>query len=135
MQQTFEITTSGHWKAIAHPLRVGILSLLQKAQLTNEEMAKQLGVESGKLYFHTKMLLTHGLIELVATRQKGPITEKLYAAVAKNYVAPPSTLSGDAPPFANMMTSALQLYRSTWAESIDPDEINQLGYHVVVRIP
>jgi DNA-binding transcriptional ArsR family regulator len=87
MLDSFELKTAAHWKGLAHPLRVGILERLKNGAMTNEELAKSLGVESGKLYFHTKQLLTAGLIERAGSRQNGPITEKLYRAVAKKYVA------------------------------------------------
>ena len=72
-----DVSPAVYWKALAHPLRCGVLSLLANRQMTNEEMAKALGVESGALYFHTKHLLTANLIELAGTRPKGPIIEKL----------------------------------------------------------
>src|SRR5687768_884360 len=76
MQEQFILKTTAHWKALSHPLRVAALRLLGDRAMTNEELAQALCVESGKLYFHTKQLLDAGLIELVETRAKGPITEK-----------------------------------------------------------
>jgi len=134
MLDTFELVTQDHWKAVAHPLRLGILALLRDASLTNEELAKQLGVESGKLYFHTKKLLIAGLIDSIGTRQKGPITEKLYRAVARSYYAPPPMVDGVVAPFAGMLTSALTLYQSSF--ELEPEQSSpcQLGYHVIVQI-
>src|SRR5579871_3932829 len=79
-EDTFFIRTQAHWKAISHPLRLGIVRLLRQKAMTNEELAHALGVASGKLYFHTKQLLDAGLIRFVGTRQKQAITEKLYRA-------------------------------------------------------
>jgi len=39
--------------------------------MTNEELAHELGVPSGKLYVHTKKLLDAGLIISAGSRQKG----------------------------------------------------------------
>lgn len=135
MQKTFEIATTKHWKALGHPLRLGILDELRRGERTNEELAKALGVESGKLYFHTKQLLTAGMIELAGTRQKGPITEKLYRVVAQRFYAPPPTPDGDHAPFADLMASALSLYLSTWRE--DPGSLDRLnlGYHLTASLP
>jgi DNA-binding transcriptional ArsR family regulator len=135
MQETFEITTAAHWKAFSHPLRLGIISLLQKSEMTNEELAKALEVESGKLYFHTKQLLNAGLIVRSGTRQKGPITEKLYIAAAKNYYAPPPKKGGSEPPFADMVSSALELYRSSWDPKAEPSNNWHLGFRLLVDIP
>jgi AcrR family transcriptional regulator len=103
--------------------------------MTNEELAKALGVESGKLYFHTKQLLNAGLIERAGTREKGPITEKLYRAAAKNYFAPTPVLGGDTPPFADMVSSGLALYHSAWEEDREASLVWHLGYRVLVSIP
>ncbi len=54
--------------------------------MTNEELANTLGAESGTHYFHTKQLHDVGLLEMTETRAKGPITEKLYQAVARDFV-------------------------------------------------
>jgi DNA-binding transcriptional ArsR family regulator len=135
MLETYELTTTAHWKAISHPLRIGILTYLQKSAMTNEELAKLLLVESGKLYFHTTRLLSAGLIERAGTREKGPITEKLYRAAAKNYVAPSPIDDGSKPPLADMLASASSLYQSTWDQAGDSKGIMQLGYHIAVSIP
>ncbi len=130
----FELQTPTQWKALSHPLRLRILELLADGARTNEELSAALGEQSGKLYFHTKRLLDAGLIVLDHTRQKGPITEKLYRAVARRFLAPPPTLGGDAPPLEVALTSALDLYRSDWRESGGlPGEL-QLGFHLALPL-
>lgn len=131
MRDAIELTTPAQWKAVSHPLRVGVLGLLAGEARTNEELARALGVASGKLYFHTKRLLDAGLIEPAGTRQKGPLTEKLYRAVARRFVAPPPSKSGDAPPFEPLLASALELYRSTWHENGLVNE-TELAFHLVL---
>lgn len=133
-RDTFEITTREHWKAFSHPLRLSILSKLRDGEMTNEELAKAMGVESGKLYFHTKMLLNAGMIEPAGTRRKGPITEKLYRAAARSYYAPPPPLNGPQAPFADMMSSALAMYQEAWAA--DPEQMDvHMGYNVTIAVP
>lgn len=130
----FELRTPAQWKAFSHPLRLRILDLLADDVLTNEELASALGEQSGKLYFHTKRLLDAGLIVLDRTRQKGPITEKLYRAAARRFLAPPPTLDGEAPPLEMALTSALALYRSDWRESGGlPGEL-QMGFHLTLPL-
>ena len=122
------------WKAFSHPLRLRILEQLAHNALTNEELATALGEQSGKLYFHTKRLFDAGLIVLDRTRQKGPITEKLYRAAAHRFLAPPPTPDGDAPPLETALTSALALYRSDWRESGGlPGEL-QVGFHLTLPL-
>lgn len=132
MQEQIELTTTAHWKAVAHPLRVSILGLLTEAAQTNEELARALNVESGKLYFHTRRLLEAGLIEMVETRQKGPITEKLYRAVARAFTTAAPEKGGDAPTFDTMLTAALELYRATWRESGGLADETELAFHLVL---
>ena len=114
-----------------HPLRLGILRLLSEDELTNEELAQALGVASGKLYFHTKMLLTSGLIEAAGTRQKGPITEKLYRSAAQRFVAATSDTS-DGASLVNAVMAGLALYHNSRQQT--PDLTETPGYHLVVSI-
>ncbi len=130
-QEPFVLHTPAHWRALAHPLRLGILRLTAERDMTNEELAKALGVASGKLYFHTRMLLGAGMIALVGTRQKAAITEKLYRATAAHFQAAPPALTGDAPPLAGAVSAGLALYQSSWQE--DP-ALEQIGYHFVVPL-
>lgn len=130
----WQLRTPAQWKAFSHPLRLRILEQLAQDALTNEELATALGEQSGKLYFHTKRLLDAGLIVLDRTRQKGPITEKLYRAAARRFLASPPTLDGDTPPLEAALTSALALYRSDWRESGGlPDEL-QMGFHLTLPL-
>lgn len=134
LSDTFDLRTPAQWKAFSHPLRLRILERLADDTLTNEELATALGEQSGKLYFHTKRLLDAGLIVPAGTRQKGPITEKLYRAAARRFLAPPPTLDGDAPPLETALTSALALYRSDWQESAGlPGEL-QMGFHLTLPL-
>lgn len=112
--ETFEIRTAAHWKALGHPQRVAILDRLRGHAMTNEELARALQCASGKLYFHTRILLNAGFIRLVRTRQKGPITEKLYRATARKIVANGAVSDIDTPPFHAMMTAAAAEYERAW---------------------
>jgi DNA-binding transcriptional ArsR family regulator len=87
VKNVFYVRTTTHWKALSHPLRVAILKLVIDKPMTNERLAVTLRQESGKLYFHTKQLLEAGMIEIVETRMRGTIAEKVYGAVARAYVA------------------------------------------------
>ncbi len=130
----FELQTPAQWKALSHPLRLRVLELLADGARTNEELAAALGEQSGKLYFHTKRLLDAGLIALDHTRQKGPITEKLYRAVARRFAAPTPQKGGEKPPLEDLLTSALELYRGNWQETGGlPGQIEG-GFHLVLAL-
>ncbi len=134
-QDDVKVSSSTYWKALAHPLRCGILSLLASREMTNEEMAKSLGVESGALYYHTQHLVSAQMIEHAGTRQKGPMTEKLYRGVSRQYLAPPVDSSSGVAPFYDVMASALELYRTSWEEEREHVQRLQFGYQVVVVVP
>ena len=123
------LDTPVKWKAVSHPLRLGILRLLAGGEMTNEELAQQLNVASGKLYFHTKKLLDAGLVEAAPTRRKGPHIEKPYRRVSDSFFVP-MVEDGTAPPLLHLLVNAVQLYQSTWAESTNKHFI-QFGYHVM----
>jgi DNA-binding transcriptional ArsR family regulator len=137
MEQQFILKTTAHWKALSHPLRSSILSLLTEHSLTNEELADTLGVESGKLYFHTRQLFEAGLIHIVETRAKGPITEKVYQAVARNFVSNglPDAREGDAPPFDAMVAGLLAMYRQAWRDHGSWNGKAHHGFHFLHRVP
>jgi DNA-binding transcriptional ArsR family regulator len=129
MDKSFVLKSQRHYKAFSHPLRLAILKLLNETPRTNEELARALNVASGKLYFHTKTLLDAGMIELLETRQKGHLTEKVYRATAQKFVAEP-TLDGSQPPLEALLTGGLDLYRASW----NPDQnIHELGGHMVLH--
>ena len=130
--ETFTLQTPQQWKALSHPIRLRMLDLLAEEARTNEEMADALGEQSGKLYFHTRRLREAGLIVLDRTRQKGPITEKLYRAVARRFVAAPLVKGGDVPPLEEALVSALDLYRSNWHETGGLAGEIELGFHLVL---
>ena len=134
MPDIFELRTPVQWKAISHPLRLRILDALAGGPRTNEEIAAALGERSGKLYFHTKRLLDAGMIVLDHTRQKGPITEKLYRAAGCRFLAPPPEKGGHRPPFEDALVSALELYRGNWHEMGGlPGQIEG-GFHLVLAL-
>jgi DNA-binding transcriptional ArsR family regulator len=108
------LETHSHWKAMSHPLRLMIVRLLRESPLTNEELARRIGVQSGKLYFHTKMLLDAGLIRMIEVGGK-PHRRKLYRAVAMHFQTRP-TGELDLPHSINTM---VELFKTTSREYPD----------------
>ena len=122
-----ELSDPEAWKAVVHPLRLGILRVLGKNELTNEELATELGVASGKLHFHTMKLLKAGLIEPAGTRKKGPITEKMYRRTAHQFTVPMFT-DGERSPLGHFVSNALALYEKSW-EGDNLTLAQQFGFH------
>src|ERR1700684_1095424 len=71
------------------------------AQLTEPAsaamVAAAVGLPRQKVNYHLRTLERHCLVELVAERRKGNVTERLLQAVAASYVISPSALAVVAP--------------------------------------
>jgi DNA-binding transcriptional ArsR family regulator len=65
-------------RAVAHPLRLQMLSLLTGAELSAAEVARELGITHANASYHLRVLLDAG--ELVVTGE-----EKIRGGVAKRY--------------------------------------------------
>jgi DNA-binding transcriptional ArsR family regulator len=83
-------------EAALEPSRARLL-----AQLTEPAsaamVAAAVGLPRQKVNYHLRTLERHGLVELVAERRKGNVTERLLQAVAASYVISPSALAVVAP--------------------------------------
>lgn len=69
-------------RVIAHPLRLQLFERLRDRPSTVRELADALDAGPTRLYYHIKLLLDHGLIQVVETRVVSGIAEKRYAASA-----------------------------------------------------
>jgi DNA-binding transcriptional ArsR family regulator len=67
-------------KALAHPLRIRILAMLQERPASPVVMAGRLDASLGVVAHHVRVLHSLGLIELVGTRQRRGATEHIYRA-------------------------------------------------------
>jgi DNA-binding transcriptional ArsR family regulator len=114
VRDILEIHRPDQLKALGHPLRLRVLETLgghEGDELTNRELANQLGVDPGHLHFHVRMLLSAGLIELV---ERSGGREKPYRAVARHVrVAPELIATGAANDAREAM---LDQVRQGWAE-------------------
>ena len=70
-------------RALAHPVRLQIMSLLTGASLTAAEVARELGLTHANASYHLRNLLAGGLIVLAGE-------EKIRGGVAKRYRYDPS---------------------------------------------
>ncbi len=70
-------------KAFAHPLRVRILSILERRTATPKELATTLGVPLENLSYHVRALRDFGLIELEGRRMVRGAVEHRYSLAAR----------------------------------------------------
>ena len=74
MKPNADITDHRVVKALAHPLRVSILQILDKRTASPSELAEELGAPLGNVSYHVRQLASFGLIKLVKrTPRRGSI--------------------------------------------------------------
>jgi DNA-binding transcriptional ArsR family regulator len=67
-------------KALAHPLRVQILTVLQDRTASPSDLAEELAAPLGNVSYHVRILAKLGLLKLVRKRQRRGAIEHLYRA-------------------------------------------------------
>lgn len=75
-------------KVIADPLRLELLTLLGEAK-TAKQLAAELVVPTTRLYYHLRVLESHGLIKVVSRRIVSGIEEKTYRSLGDNWMPAP----------------------------------------------
>jgi DNA-binding transcriptional ArsR family regulator len=67
-------------KALAHPLRVQILGVLQDRTASPSDLAEELGAPLGNVSYHVRTLAKLDLLKLVRKRQRRGAVEHIYKA-------------------------------------------------------
>lgn len=80
-QQAGAELDEGLLKAISHPLRHRLLSMLDGRTASPNELARELGLPLGRVSYHIRLLHDLGAIELVATEPRRGALEHFYRAV------------------------------------------------------
>jgi DNA-binding transcriptional ArsR family regulator len=78
------------------PVRARLLAELVEPGSASS-LAPKLGIARQKINYHLRTLEQHGLVELVAQRRKGNMTERVLRATAASYVISPAALAAVAP--------------------------------------
>jgi DNA-binding transcriptional ArsR family regulator len=73
-------------KALAHPLRVRVLGLLDDRVASPNELANEMGASLGVVSYHVRTLAQLGFLELVDKRKRRGATEHYYRAVSRPVV-------------------------------------------------
>ena len=76
-----ELSETAALRAMAHPLRLRMLSLLTGAELSAAEVARELGITHANASYHLRVLLDAGELEVAGE-------EKIRGGVAKRYRHP-----------------------------------------------
>ena len=132
---SFPVQTEAQYKALAHPLRTGILRLLIGAPHTNEELASALNIDSGNSLFHLKRLIQVGFVRLVGTRQNRAITEKLYRAVARAFPAGSRIDPAHKPANWDAVQTGFELFGNTAQLYPDLFRNHYIAHQVTVTLP
>jgi DNA-binding transcriptional ArsR family regulator len=74
-------------KALAHPLRVQALTILNKRVASPSQIAQELNRELSQVVYHMNVLKEHGCIELVRTEPRRGAVEHFYRATARAFLA------------------------------------------------
>lgn len=92
---TVAITTLQQFKAVSHPLRTQILSIIQHQPATAKQIANRLKASTGSIGHHLKLLEEAGLAQVVAKRVTNGIIAKYYARTGKIFMfeLPPELVS------------------------------------------
>ncbi len=81
-KKRFHIADLETLRAIADPLRMQVLELLEGQPLTVKQVAEKLGLAPSKLYYHFGALEKLGMIEVAETRMVANMLEKTYRSAA-----------------------------------------------------
>jgi DNA-binding transcriptional ArsR family regulator len=79
------LTTPSQVKAIGHPLRTAVLSLLHERAATVTELAVALERPKSTVAHHVKVLSETGLVRVVRTRKVRAIEERFYGRTARMF--------------------------------------------------
>ena len=74
-------------KALAHPLRVQILGVLEERVASPSDLAEELGAPLGNVSYHVRTLTELGLLKLVRRRTRRGAVEHYYRATGRATVS------------------------------------------------
>jgi DNA-binding transcriptional ArsR family regulator len=80
MKERLEVADQGIIKALAHPLRVQILGVLEQRTASPTELARELDAPLGNVSYHVRELARFGLVKLVKKTPRRGAIEHHYRA-------------------------------------------------------
>ncbi|MDQ1403638.1 MAG: hypothetical protein QOG03_1954 [Actinomycetota bacterium] len=125
---TLEISDVATLRAVADPLRMRLLGLLEAGDRTVKELATALGLRPNRLYYHVRLLEEHGLIRVASTRMVSGIVERRYELAARRISVSKqlaSTVGAEA--VGQMASSVLDELRREFVASIEEGDPSESG--------
>jgi DNA-binding transcriptional ArsR family regulator len=80
--------------AVAHPIRLAVLTMAEEQPVSASEAAVALGEPRGTVAYHFRVLHTAGLIELVSEERKRGSIESFYRSRGTGWAEFAGTLEG-----------------------------------------
>jgi DNA-binding transcriptional ArsR family regulator len=80
-------------KALAHPLRVQLLSILNERVASPNQLSKELGEPLGNVSYHVKVLLDYDCAELVKKEPRRGAIEHFYRATKRPFFNDPEWMT------------------------------------------
>lgn len=121
-KKRFHVSDLETLRALADPLRVQIMELLDGKTLTVKQVAEKLGLAPSKLYYHFGALEKLGMIEVAETRMVANMLEKTYKSVADILDVDPALFQfskeGDNEPINIMLASTIDATREDLLRSM-----------------
>ena len=118
----FHISDLETLRAIADPLRVQIMELLEGQTLTVKQVAEKLGLAPSKLYYHFGALERLGFIEVAETPMVANMLEKTYKSAAHILDVDPTLFKfnkeGDNEPINIVFSSTIDATREDMLRSL-----------------
>jgi len=121
-KKRFHVADLETLRAIADPLRVQIMELLEGQSLTVKQVAEKLGLAPSKLYYHFGALEKLGMIEVAETRMVANMLEKTYRSAADILDVDPALFKfnkdGDNEPINILLSSTIDATREDLLRSM-----------------
>jgi DNA-binding transcriptional ArsR family regulator len=120
-------TAVGDLRALAHPVRLRILSLLTGAELSAAEIARELGITHANASYHLRLLRDSGQIEVAGEEKvRGGVARRYRYDVTKGFTDPRERGRHPTRDEAQVMFAALaaELRRRARAIVTGPDSVN-----------
>jgi DNA-binding transcriptional ArsR family regulator len=89
------LTQPSHVRALSHPLRNTILSLLHERAATVTELAAAVGRPKSTVAHHVNVLVDAGLVRVVRTRRVRAIEERFYGRTARMFYVDVERTAGE----------------------------------------
>lgn len=126
------------FKALANPIRLRILEELSGEGRTVKQLAKVLGTQPTKLYYHVKLLEKHDFIRVTSTRLVSGIIERRYQATASSFTVDHLSLSakeaGASPAFRTALAGVLDAAKADLLGMLEARAQGESGESIRIQL-